>query len=153
MCSGGLLHLAEAQGWEQPAPVRMHQPATHRITCSRPPRRHSVSLCCLVTVAYFEICVYQVLRPAEHWARTWRVVCGNGLEHVVTVCTHCHWNAWAIMRVAVISVWSGASGEICSTGPGCKLRASMVVTNSRRCLLYTSPSPRDRTRSRMPSSA
>ena len=30
--------------------------------------------------------------------------------------------------------------------------AKLVVT-SRTCLLYTSPSPRDRTRSRMPSSA
>ena len=28
-----------------------------------------------------------------------------------------------------------------------------LVTHVRRCLLYTSPSPRDRTRSRMPSSA
>ena len=28
-----------------------------------------------------------------------------------------------------------------------------IVTNSNNCLLYTSPSPRDRTRSRMPSSA
>ena len=27
------------------------------------------------------------------------------------------------------------------------------ITNNRICLLYTSPSPRDRTRSRMPSSA
>ena len=29
----------------------------------------------------------------------------------------------------------------------------MSVTNAISCLLYTSPSPRDRTRSRMPSSA
>ena len=28
-----------------------------------------------------------------------------------------------------------------------------LVANAKRCLLYTSPSPRDRTRSRMPSSA
>ena len=28
-----------------------------------------------------------------------------------------------------------------------------ITNNSKACLLYTSPSPRDRTRSRMPSSA
>ena len=33
--------------------------------------------------------------------------------------------------------------------PGVKI----TVTNTDTCLLYTSPSPRDRTRSRMPSSA
>ena len=31
--------------------------------------------------------------------------------------------------------------------------SSLKITGSRTCLLYTSPSPRDRTRSRMPSSA
>ena len=31
--------------------------------------------------------------------------------------------------------------------------ASLLVATSNTCLLYTSPSPRDRTRSRMPSSA
>ena len=30
---------------------------------------------------------------------------------------------------------------------------SLNIENLKRCLLYTSPSPRDRTRSRMPSSA
>ena len=33
------------------------------------------------------------------------------------------------------------------------LRGARVSTSSMACLLYTSPSPRDRTRSRMPSSA
>ena len=33
------------------------------------------------------------------------------------------------------------------------LRNKEIVTPSNPCLLYTSPSPRDRTRSRMPSSA
>ena len=32
-------------------------------------------------------------------------------------------------------------------------RAAVLLEHLRRCLLYTSPSPRDRTRSRMPSSA
>ena len=33
------------------------------------------------------------------------------------------------------------------------LKRGDEVTNTKACLLYTSPSPRDRTRSRMPSSA
>ena len=37
-------------------------------------------------------------------------------------------------------------------GNGARGRAS-VIDQATRCLLYTSPSPRDRTRSRMPSSA
>src|SRR5665811_2551676 len=36
--------------------------------------------------------------------------------------------------------------------PGLRYREAFVANNS-SCLLYTSPSPRDRTRSRMPSSA
>eukprot|EP00657_Telonema_sp_P-1_P012668 TRINITY_DN9358_c0_g1_i1.p1 TRINITY_DN9358_c0_g1~~TRINITY_DN9358_c0_g1_i1.p1 ORF type:complete len:110 (-),score=32.99 TRINITY_DN9358_c0_g1_i1:142-471(-) len=43
---------------------------------------------------------------------------------------------------------SGASGEF----EGDR-RVVMTMSLSSRCLLYTSPSPRDRTRSRMPSSA
>ena len=37
--------------------------------------------------------------------------------------------------------------------PGALSRAASAVSLSKHCLLYTSPSPRDRTRSRMPSSA
>ena len=40
--------------------------------------------------------------------------------------------------------------------PGSKLKTAVtgkVKPGSKACLLYTSPSPRDRTRSRMPSSA
>ena len=33
------------------------------------------------------------------------------------------------------------------------LKQTVIVENTTGCLLYTSPSPRDRTRSRMPSSA
>ena len=36
---------------------------------------------------------------------------------------------------------------------GCDLRCAARATEQYSCLLYTSPSPRDRTRSRMPSSA
>ena len=43
----------------------------------------------------------------------------------------------------------GGSGSVC-TGSDDDVRSSAVT---RSCLLYTSPSPRDRTRSRMPSSA
>ena len=32
-------------------------------------------------------------------------------------------------------------------------KRAMILDSSQSCLLYTSPSPRDRTRSRMPSSA
>ena len=35
----------------------------------------------------------------------------------------------------------------------CFVSSSIYILNDIRCLLYTSPSPRDRTRSRMPSSA
>ena len=34
-----------------------------------------------------------------------------------------------------------------------QIKASAAQVNNQLCLLYTSPSPRDRTRSRMPSSA
>ena len=34
-----------------------------------------------------------------------------------------------------------------------ELRPGQLIPNEKTCLLYTSPSPRDRTRSRMPSSA
>ena len=44
------------------------------------------------------------------------------------------------------------SGEIYTSMP-LVARGKIIVGNSGGCLLYTSPSPRDRTRSRMPSSA
>jgi len=46
----------------------------------------------------------------------------------------------------------GKSGPVLLTGPG-KVGAALGLDTSWSCLLYTSPSPRDRTRSRMPSSA
>ena len=43
--------------------------------------------------------------------------------------------------------------EIVVYDPEKKEMASLYVPKNQTCLLYTSPSPRDRTRSRMPSSA
>ena len=44
-------------------------------------------------------------------------------------------------------------GEVSKVGAYCELKNTRVGARSKVCLLYTSPSPRDRTRSRMPSSA
>ena len=59
-----------------------------------------------------------------------------------------------------IIMWSGSIGSIPSGYVLCdgqngtpNLKDSFVVGSGNTCLLYTSPSPRDRTRSRMPSSA
>ena len=47
----------------------------------------------------------------------------------------------------------GMSGlSLIMKGKGFKIQGSDIAKN-KNCLLYTSPSPRDRTRSRMPSSA
>ena len=51
---------------------------------------------------------------------------------------------------------AGDVGSITATAPIARDQATGAVTislNDNGCLLYTSPSPRDRTRSRMPSSA
>ena len=47
----------------------------------------------------------------------------------------------------------GINGNILLFGLGNISAANRTLENVRTCLLYTSPSPRDRTRSRMPSSA
>ena len=49
------------------------------------------------------------------------------------------WYAWLILIVAIGSIVGGLM--------------MLRDTANKVCLLYTSPSPRDRTRSRMPSSA
>ena len=43
--------------------------------------------------------------------------------------------------------------NLVALGAGIVMATTAYVTLDTRCLLYTSPSPRDRTRSRMPSSA
>ena len=49
---------------------------------------------------------------------------------------------------------AGGAGEAILEGKKFRLApGDLVVVNPGTCLLYTSPSPRDRTRSRMPSSA
>src|SRR5665811_1649539 len=50
------------------------------------------------------------------------------------------------------SAWEEFSEKVHS-GSGFPSGKGIVIRNQEPCLLYTSPSPRDRTRSRMPSSA
>ena len=47
----------------------------------------------------------------------------------------------------------GEGEKVLDIGSGAGLLASEMAAEVGACLLYTSPSPRDRTRSRMPSSA
>ena len=48
---------------------------------------------------------------------------------------------------------SADSKEMIEQVTSCKSYEDALIAVSKYCLLYTSPSPRDRTRSRMPSSA
>ena len=58
------------------------------------------------------------------------------------------------MRSAGVDVISMSAGEPDFDTPEyIKDAAKMAMDSGMTCLLYTSPSPRDRTRSRMPSSA
>ena len=52
------------------------------------------------------------------------------------------WNGWLFSEAVVIR-----------KGVGRKSKRNVVVVEMRTCLLYTSPSPRDKRQSRMPSSA
>ena len=74
------------------------------------------------------------------------------------------WNTWAFVKNAATgSMKIYLNGQLWHTGTG-KTKPLTGITQVRigagvngdypyTCLLYTSPSPRDRTRSRMPSSA
>ena len=64
-----------------------------------------------------------------------------------------HFNLWAHAQnlVPSISISTESQRIHCKTSQG--HQATQTQEKSKGCLLYTSPSPRDRTRSRMPSSA
>ena len=58
------------------------------------------------------------------------------------------------LRLSQVRVPIGVMGIIYEARPNVTVDvASLCIKSSNACLLYTSPSPRDRTRSRMPSSA
>ena len=70
------------------------------------------------------------------------------------------WSVAAMVRASSAQSAMGALGNMAVSGllavvPLCTLLLSFYLLSKLRkiCLLYTSPSPRDRTRSRMPSSA
>ena len=57
-----------------------------------------------------------------------------------------------ILAILFLAVGCGVVAYLSLVSGGLKLGGSGIEVNG-PCLLYTSPSPRDRTRSRMPSSA
>ena len=77
---------------------------------------------------------------------------GNVIRHKDSI--------WVAVKISHVKPGKGgafAQVELKKATDGTKLnerfRSSETVERLRLCLLYTSPSPRDRTRSRMPSSA
>ena len=62
----------------------------------------------------------------------------------VTACKNEHEVPWGINRRRVVTIQDGKPGE---------RSISVACMHCSDCLLYTSPSPRDRQKSRMPSSA
>ena len=56
-------------------------------------------------------------------------------------------------KKVIVQVDAFVDGNHLSTGTSEELRSISRINQTSACLLYTSPSPRDRTRSRMPSSA
>ena len=60
-----------------------------------------------------------------------------------------YFNSFWIKKMDSIAQVKPTTAEIASDATS----ATQTVTEAIPCLLYTSPSPRDRTRSRMPSSA
>ena len=62
----------------------------------------------------------------------------------------CETCGWPIVFSAILKLWIEPAGETFKCGFGDKLHEPR---EDKDCLLYTSPSPRDATLSRMPSSA
>ena len=58
-----------------------------------------------------------------------------------------------LLDVVFLGVWMFGDGDLFFLTYPCLLTTMVAMTLISYCLLYTSPSPRDRTRSRMPSSA
>ena len=52
-----------------------------------------------------------------------------------------------------ITIFNSDGGEVSACGNGSRCVAYLLSKNLNTCLLYTSPSPRDKRQSRMPSSA
>ena len=69
--------------------------------------------------------------------------CGNLYDDDCELNPECNWNC------DFVDDYMGWCNYSCDGGP----TITTIITPTHICLLYTSPSPRDRTRSRMPSSA
>ena len=62
--------------------------------------------------------------------------------------------ARSLMNAAILGYYYGIAGTLAYAAYyGSFLTGGFIVARLRACLLYTSPSPRDRQKSRMPSSA
>ena len=59
----------------------------------------------------------------------------------------------ALLAGLPVSVPGETVNRLCASGMSAVVQAGRAIAVGHGCLLYTSPSPRDRTRSRMPSSA
>ena len=70
------------------------------------------------------------------------------------VFTPLKWAEWLINRWDIFNAWVDGA-HICdpTAGQGAFPLAMLHIARRKGCLLYTSPSPRDRQKSRMPSSA
>ena len=66
------------------------------------------------------------------------------------------WLKWVYLFLAILGAVLPTLANIefaKSYGPAFDIQLFIELANNNPCLLYTSPSPRDRTRNRMPSSA
>ena len=94
-------------------------------------------------------------RLAHHDVTAEVTVGGGGMDYTgfdltATTCSH---NGWLAIDVEVQLSFQHQIGFVPGMGMGRLTDSTRGRELSNACLLYTSPSPRDRTRSRMPSSA